>query len=135
MQQELPHTLYYGKVTMKENRNGIKEVSWVNNTPNAAYTKADAHCYLSEEELREAYQSYFDTSNVECFEVKSNHSPYTNSVIGSSHWLGATLAALNDVMLYIETKDVSKYDNIKKFNALALKQMEELIENRYLLLK
>ena len=136
MSQILPTaTVYYGKVTMKENRNGIKDVRWVTNTPNSAGTKSEASTFLSEESLLEAYQEHFDTSMVESFEVKTNYSPYTNSMIGSSHWLGATLAAAHDVMLYIETKDVSKFDNIKKFNALALKQMEELIENRYLLHK
>ena len=75
-------TFYYGKVTMKENRNGIKEVRWVTNSPNNASSKREASQFISEEELRQAYQTHFDTNNVESFEVKTNHSPYTNSVIG-----------------------------------------------------
>ena len=128
-------TVYYGKATMKENRKGVKDVRWVTNTPNSVATKSEASSFLSKESLLEAYQEHFDTSRVESFEIKTNHSPYTNSMIGSSHWLRATLAAAYDVMLYIESKDVSKFDNIKKLNALALKQMEELIENRHLLIK
>jgi len=136
MSQIIPTTiLYYGKVTMKENRSGIKEVCWVTNSPNSASVKSEASSFLSKESLLETYQANFDTSKVESFEVKTNYSPYTNSMIGSNHWLNNTLAAAHDLMLYIDSKDVSKFDTIKKLNVVALNQMQELIENRHFLIK
>lgn len=98
--------------------------------------KRDASSFFSKESLLEQYQADFDiSSKIESFEVKTNYSPYTNSMIGSSDWLNATLSAVHDIMTYIESKDMSRFDAIKKLNATALKQMEELIENRHLLIK
>jgi len=131
MSQIIPTaTLYYGKVTMKENRNGIKEVCWVTNSPNSASVKSDASSFLSKESLLEAYQANFDTSKVESFEVKTNYSPYTNSMIGSSHWVNDTLAAAHDLMLYIDSKDVSKFDTIKKLNVAALNLRNIFLQTR-----
>lgn len=124
---------YFGLVTYKAFSNYQQNPNqWLGKKKGFISTyenKKDAFEFLSKMEAIEAY-SKIESVDILSFEIKSNISSITNSLIGSSHWLNSLLATVNDALIYTDTKQIVHRDIIET----AIKAQQELIENKYLLM-